>query len=319
MADLTSLLARVRNQLGDRGQSFQVNFVADGEQTLYDMGYSPVGATSITVRTLVGGTLATLRLGTDFTVDEVNGMLTLANPVTNEGNIIVTGSSYSLFTDLELTQWVTDAVSQHTHGMNTSERFSQGTVGQQPAVVLNWNGAANQDPWAGWTAQSHSEPPVNLVTAYGATPAPYPAGVIRYAVDAVGLNNLPDIEEPLVALLATIEALWALSTDASTDVDIQTAEGTVVPRGQRYRQILQQIDMLTEKYRSVCAQLNVGLYRIEVSNLRRVSRTTNRLIPVYVEREYDDADLPVRQIVPIDGEFLDDSGIPSPAYFTGLG
>jgi hypothetical protein len=138
-------------------------------------------------------------------------------------------------------------------------------------------------------------------------------GFIKYLRSPITLENLPEIEEVLVALLATIEALWALSTDASTDIDVHTSEGTFVPRSQRYGQIVGQIGILTQKYQSLCSQLNVGLYRIEVMNLRRVSKTTGRLVPLYVAREYDDASMPVRITPEIDTREADFDGPPSPA------
>jgi hypothetical protein len=139
-------------------------------------------------------------------------------------------------------------------------------------------------------------------------------GFIKVVQAPVTLDNLPEVEELLVAILATIEALWALTTDASTDIDIQTADGTHVPRSQRYQQLRMQIDVLTEKYQDLCQQLNVGLHRIEVSNLRRVSRTTGRLVPVFREREYDDYSYPIRMLPPIDQQYADYDGPPSPAY-----
>lgn len=138
-------------------------------------------------------------------------------------------------------------------------------------------------------------------------------GFIRYEVLAQTLANLPEVENLLVAILATIEALWALSTDAATDIDITTSEGTHVPRSQRFAQLRVQIDVLTDKYKTLCGQLNVGLYRIEMSTLRRVSRTNNRLVPVYVPREYDDSQPPVRVLAPIDTREADFDGPPSPA------
>lgn len=138
-------------------------------------------------------------------------------------------------------------------------------------------------------------------------------GFVKYAHYAVTLTNLPEIEEVLVALLAATEALWALSTDASTDIDVHTSEGTFVPRSQRYGQVVSQISLLTEKYKTLCAQLNVGLYRIEMSTLRRISKTTGRLVPVYVAREFDDATMPTRVLPEIDTRESDPDGPPSPA------
>lgn len=117
---------------------------------------------------------------------------------------------------------------------------------------------------------------------------------------AMTYGDLPAVEEHLVAILAAIEGLWVLATDAADDIDIVTPEGVSIPASQRYAQLVNQIRMLEERYKETAALLNVGLGRIEMFNLRRVSRTTNRLIPIYTAKEYDDRTPPVRQYPPID-------------------
>ena len=128
------------------------------------------------------------------------------------------------------------------------------------------------------------------------------------------LVDLPPIEDRLLVTLVVIECLWALTTDASTDIDITTADGTHIGRSTRYVQMRNQIDVLSEEYNTLCAQLNVGIHRIEMSTLRRVSRTTGRLVPIYKEREFDDYTTPQRLLPPIDERHADESGIPSPAW-----
>jgi hypothetical protein len=128
------------------------------------------------------------------------------------------------------------------------------------------------------------------------------------------LSNLPDVEGTLVALRATIDALWALATDASTDIDIASADGTSVPRSQRFTQLREQIDGMTARYNQLCAMLNVGLNSIEMSKIRRVSRTTNRLVPIFEDREYDDYDYPRRQLPPINARDEDESNLQSPIF-----
>lgn len=140
-------------------------------------------------------------------------------------------------------------------------------------------------------------------------------GFIRYDHEPVTLETLPPVEEPLLAYLAAINVLWTLATDAATDVDVNTAEGTFVPRSQRYRQIMEHLGELQQRYNILAQQLNVGLARIEMFQLRRVSRTTNRLVPVFQSREYDDTSKPERLLPPIDGDaYEDESGIPSPLF-----
>lgn len=139
-------------------------------------------------------------------------------------------------------------------------------------------------------------------------------GFRTYRDTPIHLDNLPEIQEPLVAWLATTHALWTLATDASTDASIQTAEGTVVDRATRYSQMMNQISALTERYQEFCAQLNVGPFRIETLQLRRTSQRTGRLEPTFKPREYDDVRYPTRLLGPIDHRNDDNSGIPSPIY-----
>lgn len=140
-------------------------------------------------------------------------------------------------------------------------------------------------------------------------------GHIRYDLEPIELENLPPVEEPLVAYLAVTNVLWTLATDASTDIDVTTSEGTHVPRSQRYRQLMEHLGEIQARYNTLAQQLNVGLARIEQFQLRRISRSTNRLVPLFQAREYDDTSKPERLLPPIDGDAYDDeSGIPSPLY-----
>jgi hypothetical protein len=108
------------------------------------------------------------------------------------------------------------------------------------------------------------------------------------------ITSIPPIEEYPVAILSTIEALWTLATDTSFDINITAPDGVVIPRDQRFQQLTSIIAQRTEQYRTLCAQLNIGLYRIEVGTLRRVSRLTNKLVPIYMPQEIDDARRPER-------------------------
>lgn len=111
-----------------------------------------------------------------------------------------------------------------------------------------------------------------------------PLPVIDPVSGQTGLNSN---EEYLVSILAAVELLWYRATDAAQEIDIHTPEGVFIPRGQRYQQIMNQIKDLTEAYNTRAAALGVGLWRIQVLNQRRVSYTTNRLVPVFREQEYN--------------------------------
>lgn len=144
-------------------------------------------------------------------------------------------------------------------------------------------------------------------------------GFIRYDRASMGIEDLPVEEEALVAMLATIEALWALSTDASTDIDVSTAEGTHIPRSQRWRQLISQIDILTQRYKELSLLMGVGLHAPEVLNMRRVSRTTGRLVPVFQEREYDEHGPPIRKLPPRSDRDVDQDGPANPYWSGGWG
>lgn len=142
-----------------------------------------------------------------------------------------------------------------------------------------------------------------------------PHGFIRYRDDPLTLESLPPVEELPLALLTVINALWVLSTDAAGDVDVTTSDGTHLPRQQRYEQIIHQIGLVQDRYTHICSQLNVGLDRVEMFDLRRVSRTTGRLVPLFKAQEYDDYSMPTRKIPSVDSREEDDSGIPSLAMW----
>lgn len=117
---------------------------------------------------------------------------------------------------------------------------------------------------------------------------------------ALTLSLIPPVEEYPMALAASIEALWALATDAAFDINITAPDGVVIPRSQRFAQLSNIINQRQEQYRTLCALLNIGLYRVEVGVLRRTSRTTNKLVPVYMPQEIEDSRRPERVYLPID-------------------
>jgi hypothetical protein len=117
-------------------------------------------------------------------------------------------------------------------------------------------------------------------------------------MDAYGrqmtVGNLPTVEEYPIAILAAIEGLWALATDAAFDIDIQAPDGVMIPRSERYRQLSQIIQQRMQQYKELSSALNIGLWRLEMGTLRRVSRHTNRLVPIYMAQEIEDSKYPQR-------------------------
>lgn len=107
-------------------------------------------------------------------------------------------------------------------------------------------------------------------------------------------------EEYAIALLAVREALWAEIAEHAHQVDVTTPEGMHIPGGQQFQQLMAMLDRIEAHYREFAQALNVGPWAIKMFTLRRVSRTTNRLVPVYVPQEIDDHSPPTRVYPPID-------------------
>jgi hypothetical protein len=127
------------------------------------------------------------------------------------------------------------------------------------------------------------------------------------------LGTVSAAEAEVIRLGVTVMALWALANELSRDIDVTTfVDGTAVPASQRFRQVMDMISRFENLYDSKAAMLNVGLNRIEAFTLRRVSLTTNRLVPVYIPREIDDLATPQRVYPPRDP--LGNAAAATPSY-----
>lgn len=127
------------------------------------------------------------------------------------------------------------------------------------------------------------------------------------------IRTLPGIEEYPVVVYASTLALYTLATDASFDIDITAPDGVMIPRSERYRQLMQMIEERKNQYKELCSQLGIGLYKIDVFTLRRISKTTNNYVPVYLPQEVDDKAMPQRALLsmPSYGSAISPSDVPS--------
>lgn len=133
-----------------------------------------------------------------------------------------------------------------------------------------------------------------------------PSDFSFYADMAIHLNT-HNIDTPLanmapavvdvVGIHTLIQALWGLLSEYSRDIDVITSEAVHIIASQRYRMVQSLLDFWMEEYNKRAAALNIGLERLEVLTLRRVSRTTGYLVPVYKPREIGDYN-PVERIWP---------------------
>jgi hypothetical protein len=104
----------------------------------------------------------------------------------------------------------------------------------------------------------------------------------------VPLENMAPAVIDVIGISAIVETLWALMTEYSRDIDIITSESVHIPASQRFRMVQSLLQYWEETYRKKAQALNIGLERLEIFTLRRVSRTTNRLVPLYKNREFGD-------------------------------
>lgn len=233
MATLSSLVERVRFELGDLPKSFVVQFQSDISTNRYRLNYAPVDAANVTV----------FRNGVDISdqveIEEQTGVMVLDDLPDIDDEFTVTGNYYRYFTTAELETLVSTAMTQHS-GRDVD------SLGRKITVA-----------------------------------------------------NLPIIEEYPVALYATTLALYTLATDASFDINVFAPDGVTIPRSERYRQLMEMIDARQAQYRELCVQLGIGMYSIDVFSLRRISKTTNRYVPVYRPQEVDDRSFPQRVDLPM--------------------
>lgn len=108
------------------------------------------------------------------------------------------------------------------------------------------------------------------------------------------LGNIGGAEVEVMGIGTLVQALWSLLAEFATDIDVSTPEGINIPAHQRYQQVQSLITYWEKRYDEKAALLNVGLKRMETFTLRRVSRMTNRLVPIYRPREIDNPRPPIR-------------------------
>ena len=258
-------MARLR--LRDLPRPFIARQTCSGVAFRFELPVENVSAPNLQVvltDTTAGGTTS-LNLGFDFVLDEHGGVLVFSNAPAAGILLVAQGTYYRDLLPPELDLYVRTAYIQHTYGMD-----------QQ------WEGTIDQGypPYPG-------PPPLAVdgqPSAYG-TPKPM---------------MISEVEEYPISILVTIMALWDMAVGIAQQHDVHTPDGVTIPIGQTWNQIMKMIEGLDAQYKALSAALGVGLYRITQSRLRRVSRTTKRLVPIYRSKEYDDITWPQREMPEID-------------------
>ena len=126
----------------------------------------------------------------------------------------------------------------------------------------------------------------------------------------------------VISIGTVVYALWSLVTEFSTQIDVSTPEGMMIPAHMRFQQVLQLFNYWKGKYDEMAAATNTGLNQITISQMRRIARMTNRYVPVFRGREIDDPTPPVRVFPPIPElgpTFEEDGAQPASGYDNDYG
>jgi hypothetical protein len=118
----------------------------------------------------------------------------------------------------------------------------------------------------------------------------------------VTLESIEGTEVEVMGIGALVFALWSLMSEFATDIDVAGPEGLSIPAHQRYQQMQTLVQYWQAQYDHKAAMLNVGLNKIDIFTLRRISRLTNRYPPLYRGREIDNPRPPIRIRPPIPPE-----------------
>lgn len=113
----------------------------------------------------------------------------------------------------------------------------------------------------------------------------------------IPLENMSALIIETIGIGTIVEALGALMSEFSRDIDVMTSESIHIPASQRFRMVQSLLSYWTGQYQSQARALNIGVDRIEIFNLRRVSRTTNRYVPIFKAKELGEYG-PIERIFP---------------------
>lgn len=114
---------------------------------------------------------------------------------------------------------------------------------------------------------------------------------------STSLENMSEIVINTIGMATVVHSLWALLSEYSRDIDVMTSESVHIPGSQRYRMVQSLLEYWQAAYDKNARALNIGVNRIEMMNLSRVSRLTNRYIPIYRGREIGDYG-PIKRVFP---------------------
>ena len=258
-------MARLR--LRDLPRPFLARQVCSGVAWRFELPVENIDSMAVVLTDTTEAGTTNVTPGQDFQADDRGGILTFTQAPAQGLLMLASGTYYRDLLPAEMDLYVRTAYIQHTFGSG----------GQGGVETLDSYGNPIVMP-----------PPLDPVTGqpitYG-TPAPI---------------KVEEVEEYPISLLVANMALWDMCVGAAQQHDIHTPDGVSIPNSQVFEQLTRMIGMLESEYMRLSAALGVGLFRITQSKLRRVSKMTKRLVPIYRDQEYDDLYRPQRSLPPID-------------------
>lgn len=311
MASVQQLSDRLRAEIGDIARSFTDTFTSDGVDTRYQLSQAPVQGYTLSVKSTTPTLTATVTAASaasgvitytaanSFSAGQVVTISGLSTPAFNITAATITFASPTLF-----------RITNNATGAAVTGASATALV---PSVTTDISSAVTIEEGVGVITIQTSAVPVNnsTITVMGQAYRYFTDSEISYYINVAFYEHaahttdsngsrvtqialLPPIDEYPIILLASTMALYTLANDAAFDIDIISPDGVSIPRSERFRQLNEMVQIRKEQYKELCAMLGVGVYRIEVMNLRRISRLTNKLVPIYRPQEIDDKSLPQR-------------------------
>ena len=314
MATLTQLASRLRSEIGDTPRSFVDTYTGDGATTRFQLSQAPVLGSSLAINVSVPVVTSTVTAASASA-----GTITYisANTLSVGQLVTITGLSTTAF-NLSGATVASRTATQFTVTNAATGTAVTGATAVATGLATTLNVSSTTTIEEGIGIMTLAVAPANnaVITVSGTAYRYFTDSEISYYINTAfleharnesdtngsairQLNRLPGVEEYPLVLLASTMALYTLANDASFDIDIISPDGVSIPRSERFRQLSEMIQTRKEQYRELCLMLGVGLYRIEVMSLRRISRMTNRYIPIYRPQEIGDGSLPQRVSLPL--------------------
>jgi hypothetical protein len=311
VASIKQLSDRLRAEIGDIARSFTDTFTSDGVDTRYQLSQAPVQGYTLSVKSTTPTLTATVTAAS-----AASGSITYTSSHSfSVGQIVtISGLSTSAFnlTGVVISV-VTSTYFRVVNGATGTAVTGASATAIVPSVTTDISSAVTIEEGLGVITIQTNAVPINnsTITVMGQAYRYFTDSEISYYINNAFLEHashttdsngsrvtqvalLPPIEEYPLVLLASTMALYTLATDSAFDIDIISPDGVSIPRSERFRQVNEMIQIRKDQYKELCSMLGIGLFRIEVLNLRRISRLTNRLVPVYRPQEIDDWSIPQR-------------------------